>query len=303
MSDYSRTIQDELQQYQEYTVRISNICDDIVAARRANAEKALKHKKLISRIKALTAIAVVVVALSAGWFYLDSKFEELTVQAEAAMDRGDYAAAYHVYDNEKFTASMWGRHQTTYQKAKEGYTVQQTLDQAQDLAAAGNWKAALQALNSGLDSCPNSDDLKNYAEEVIGAALDQIDVSALGGVEGVLNYIQELRTAYDHSSDALTNAQNLWENTPYGTTENVLDGLNYQPDTIFAADDWKAATVATQKTGLFLRTGPGQEYDKILTIPKGDVVYEIGYSDSVYPWVCVVYNGTYGWVSSDYLSF
>lgn len=303
MNDYSTTIQDELQQYQEYTVRISNICDDIVAARRANAEKALKHKKLISRIKALTAIAVVVVALSAGWFYLDSKFEELTVQAEAAMDRGDYAAAYHVYDNEKFTASMWGRHQTTYQKAKEGYTVQHTLEQAQDFAAAGNWEAALQALDSGLDSCPNSDDLKNYAEEVIGAALDQIDVSALGGVEGVLNYIQELRTAYDHSSDALTNAQNLWENTPYGTTENVLDGLNYQPDTIFAADDWKAATVATQKTGLFLRTGPGQEYDKILTIPKGDVVYEIGYSDSVYPWVCVVYNGTYGWVSSDYLSF
>ena len=71
MSDYSRTIQDELQQYQEYTVRMSNICDDIVAARKANAEKALKHKKLIGRIKTLAAIVVVVVALSAGWFYLD----------------------------------------------------------------------------------------------------------------------------------------------------------------------------------------------------------------------------------------
>lgn len=303
MSDYSRTIQDELQQYQEYTVRISNICDDIVAARKANAEKALKHKKLIDRIKTLAAIAVVVVVLSVGWFYLDSKFEELTVQAEAAMNRGDYAAAYHVYDNEKLTASMWGRHQTTYQKAKEGYTVQYTLEQAQDLAASGNWKAALQALGSGLDSCPNSDDLKNYAEEVIGAALDQIDVSALGGVEGVLNYIQELRTAYDHSSDALTNAQNLWENTPYGTMENAFDGLDYQPDTILSSDEWRAATVATQKTGLFLRTGPGQDYNKILTIPKGDTVYEVAYSDGVYPWVCVVYNGTYGWVSSDYLSF
>ncbi len=303
MSDYSRTIREELQQYQQYTAQMSNLCDQIVAARKANAEKELKHKKLIGRIKALVVIAVVAVALAAGWSYMDGRFEELTVQAEAAMDRGDYAAAYHVYDNEKFTASMWGRHQTTYQKAKEGYTVQQTLDQAQDLAAAGDWKAALQALNSGLNSYPNNEDMKDYAEAVIGAALDQIDVSALGGVEGVLDYIQELRTAYGHSSDALTNAQNLWENTPYGTTENVLDGLNYQPDTIFAADDWKAATVATQKTGLFLRTGPGQEYDKILTIPKGDVVYEIGYSDSVYPWVCVVYNGTYGWVSSDYLSF
>lgn len=303
MSDYSRTIQDELQQYQQYAVRMSGICDDIVAARKANAEKALKHKKLISRIKTLTAIAVVVVALSAGWFYLDSKFEELTVQAEAAMNRGDYAAAYHVYDNEKFTATMWGRHQTTYQKAKEGYTVQHTLEQAQDLAAAGNWKAALQALDSGLDSCPNSDDLKNYAEEVIGAALDQIDVSALGGVEGVLNYIQELRTAYDHSSDALTNAQNLWENTPYGTMENAFDGLDYQPDIILSSDEWRAATVATQKTGLFLRTGPGQDCNKILTIPKGDTVYEVAYSDDVYPWVCVVYNGTYGWVSADYLRF
>ena len=50
-------------------------------------------------------------------------------------------------------------------------------------------------------------------------------------------------------------------------------------------------------------TVPMQDYNKILTIPKGDTVYEVAYSDGVYPWVCVVYNGTYGWVSSDYLSF
>ena len=51
------------------------------------------------------------------------------------------------------------------------------------------------------------------------------------------------------------------------------------------------------------RKRPGQDYNKILTIPKGDTVYEVAYSDGVYPWVCVVYNETYGWVSSDYLSF
>ena len=54
--------------------------------------------------------------------------------------------------------------------------------------------------------------------------------------------------------------------------------------------------------GLVLRTGPGKDYDKIFTIEYAKDVVVMGGSNSAKNWVYIYYNGSYGWVCSDYLS-
>lgn len=301
MSDYSKTIQEELQQYQEYNEKMTNLCSHVRDMRKANEEKRQKHKRLMSRIRGTILLLIVAAALVAGYFYLDGKFEERTALAEAAIARGDYDAAYHVYDDLQMKGIMWGKHNAVYQQAKEGYMVQDTLSEAQDYAADGDWESALQTLKTGLNNYSGNQSLKDYAEVVIGAALDQMDTSSLGGIDGVLQYLSELQDAYGNNSETLDKAKTDWSSL--SDLWSNVSRLDYVPDMLIFEENWRAATVATQKTGLFLRTGPGQDYDTVLTIPKGETVYKVGYTDSVYPWICVVYDGTYGWVNSDYLNF
>ena len=300
MSDYSRTIQDELQQYQQYAVRMSGICDDIVAARKANAEKERKRKQMQARLKILIIMLVFAAALGGGFIYLNNRFAKVTERAQAAVDRGDYEAAYHVYDDENLAGSMWGRYGELYRQVR----IHNYIQTAQEYAASGEWKNALQTLRSGLAIYSDSQDLMDAGDEIATEAVNQVDVAALGGADAVVEYLVDLQDTYAYG-DILLQAISSWRDiaNEQETLSNELSGLDYQPDTVLSSDEWQAATVATQKTGLFLRTGPGQDYSKILTIPKGETVYEVAYSDGVYPWVCVMYDGTYGWVSADYLQF
>lgn len=69
-----------------------------------------------------------------------------------------------------------------------------------------------------------------------------------------------------------------------------------------------AAATPTQSTrrgatvradgGLRLRSGPGESYEKLLTVPDGTVLPCISQGDG---WVKTTYNGKTGYVSQDYL--
>ena len=50
--------------------------------------------------------------------------------------------------------------------------------------------------------------------------------------------------------------------------------------------------------GLRLRSGPGESYEKLLTVPDGTVLPCISQGDG---WVKTTYNGKTGYVSQDYL--
>lgn len=54
--------------------------------------------------------------------------------------------------------------------------------------------------------------------------------------------------------------------------------------------------------GLILREGPGQKFNKILTIPYGKAVTIKGGNNGNDDWVYIFYSGDYGWVYSEFLS-
>lgn len=58
----------------------------------------------------------------------------------------------------------------------------------------------------------------------------------------------------------------------------------------------------TPSVGLVLRTGPSENYSKILTIPFSKSVTVKGGCSSASKWIYVNYSGYSGWVHSDYLS-
>lgn len=304
MSDYSTTIQDELQQYQQYAAQMSAICVDIVAARKANAEKALKHKQMLARLRMLIIVAVLAAVLGGGFIYLNGRFAKLTAQAQAAVDRGDYAAAYHVYDNESLAGIMWGQHGALYHQVKETYEVRNCIEEAQNSAAAGAWRDALQTVRDGLSDYSDNQELLDVGDEIAAEAISQLDENALGGTDGVVAFLNELASVYPYGDGILSKEAERWQaaaSEQQAFESSAFDQLDYRPDVVLARSDWQTATVATQKTGLFMRTGPGQDYGKLQTIPKGKMVYIVAYGNNVEPWVCVMYDGVCGWVSGDYL--
>ncbi|MCR5021098.1 RICIN domain-containing protein [Ruminococcus sp.] len=66
-----------------------------------------------------------------------------------------------------------------------------------------------------------------------------------------------------------------------------------------ATGNGQTYTVNTQM-GLYLRTGPGQDYDIICGMPYGSVV--TAYKSNEGGWFYVNYNGNYGWAKASYLT-
>ena len=83
--------------------------------------------------------------------------------------------------------------------------------------------------------------------------------------------------------------------------EVVLPDGCAAPDVTLSRID-SLCTYTTADHGLVMRKGPGADYEKLDSIPYGTIVWECGYRSDVPDWVVVYYNGTYGWVSDEYLA-
>lgn len=84
-------------------------------------------------------------------------------------------------------------------------------------------------------------------------------------------------------------------------SEVILPDGCVAPDVTFCRID-SLCTRTTADHGLVIRKGPGTDYEKIDSIPYSTTVWECGYKSDVPGWVVVHYNGTYGWVSTEYLA-
>lgn len=84
--------------------------------------------------------------------------------------------------------------------------------------------------------------------------------------------------------------------------DTQLPGLALQPEYVLAESARTTWTVATRQDNLNMRAGPGTEYDVVGKLPIGTQVTGCGYSsDGPGNWIVVEYQGSYGWVCTDYL--
>lgn len=76
-------------------------------------------------------------------------------------------------------------------------------------------------------------------------------------------------------------------------------------DTVSSSGTERYANVCTRKSNgrLSLRTGPGQQHNKIKEIPNGNAVALAGgqYGSDGFYWWNVLHNGSRGWVRADYV--
>ncbi|WP_455501674.1 SH3 domain-containing protein [Gemmiger sp.] len=90
------------------------------------------------------------------------------------------------------------------------------------------------------------------------------------------------------------------EATPEPTPVPEYDGLSVQPTTYYNEGEQPSYTV-TPDNNLNMRAGPGTDYDKVSQVPASTVVTALGANEDG-SWVVVNYNGTYGWLKTEYLS-
>ncbi len=78
-------------------------------------------------------------------------------------------------------------------------------------------------------------------------------------------------------------------------------GIVKNPYPVKVPDKQEPITTEQKKTtnNLNMRSGPGTNYNTVLVIPKGSIVQVIGSQGN---WYNIIYNGTKGWASSDYLT-
>ena len=80
----------------------------------------------------------------------------------------------------------------------------------------------------------------------------------------------------------------------------VLVGLSVQPTTYYNEGEQPTYTV-TDGNNLNMRGGPGTDYDKIGQVPASTGVTALGTNEDG-SWVVVNYNGTYGWLKTEFLN-
>ena len=88
------------------------------------------------------------------------------------------------------------------------------------------------------------------------------------------------------------------EATPEPTPE--YEGLSVQPTTYYNEGEQPTYTV-TDGNNLNMRGGPGTDYDKIGQVPASTSVTALGTNEDG-SWVVVNYNGTYGWLKTEFLN-
>lgn len=77
--------------------------------------------------------------------------------------------------------------------------------------------------------------------------------------------------------------------------------LDVQPNMVWPEEKQAPFRVATNADNLNMRKGPGTDYDLVGKAPHDGVVTRIGKLDSNSEWVLILSDGTYGWVSAEYL--
>ena len=78
------------------------------------------------------------------------------------------------------------------------------------------------------------------------------------------------------------------------------EGLSVQPTTYYNEGEQPTYTV-TDGNNLNMRGGPGTDYDKIGQVPASTGVTALGTNEDG-SWVVVNYNGTYGWLKTEFLN-
>ena len=90
------------------------------------------------------------------------------------------------------------------------------------------------------------------------------------------------------------------EPTPEPTPVPEYEGLSVQPTTYYNEGEQPTYTV-TDGNNLNMRSGPGTDYDKIGQVPASTSVTALGANEDG-SWVVVNYNGTYGWLKTEFLN-
>ena len=90
------------------------------------------------------------------------------------------------------------------------------------------------------------------------------------------------------------------EPTPEPTPVPEYEGLSVQPTTYYNEGEQPTYTV-TDGNNLNMRGGPGTDYDKIGQVPASTGVTALGANEDG-SWVVVNYNGTYGWLKTEFLN-
>ena len=98
---------------------------------------------------------------------------------------------------------------------------------------------------------------------------------------------EKLLTIPDGTHIECTGWQSGWAKTTYEGKTGYVSAVYLLYDGKVRADG-----------GLRLRSGPGESYEKLLTVPDGTVLPCISQGDG---WVKTTYNGKTGYVSQDYL--
>ena len=93
------------------------------------------------------------------------------------------------------------------------------------------------------------------------------------------------------------------ELTPEPTPEPtpvVFPDVEQQPATVYPEGGQPVFTVAAAD-GLRMRSGPGTDFSRVATVPTGTQVTALGV-DGTDGWILVQYNGSYGWLTKQYLT-
>ena len=104
----------------------------------------------------------------------------------------------------------------------------------------------------------------------------------------------------DPTADSFTAESASAEPTPEPTPVPEYEGLSVQPTTYYNEGEQPTYTV-TDGNNLNMRGGPGTDYDKIGQVPASTSVTALGTNEDG-SWVVVNYNGTYGWLKTEFLN-
>lgn len=83
--------------------------------------------------------------------------------------------------------------------------------------------------------------------------------------------------------------------------DELFFGLSVQPEYVLADDYREYCIVNTKNDNLNIRSGPGTDYDIVGKAPKDSLLLIVGYTYAIDDWLLIDYDGTVGWVSSEYL--
>ena len=105
----------------------------------------------------------------------------------------------------------------------------------------------------------------------------------------------------DPTADSFTAESASAEEVPAEPEANPEhEGLSVQPTTYYNEGEQPTYTV-TDGNNLNMRGGPGTDYDKIGQVPASTSVTALGTNEDG-SWVVVNYNGTYGWLKTEFLN-